>query len=245
MHRQDAPAARRGEWLGGASSFVRAVPYRLWKPAAGGSHLLVALHGMGEDEVRMEDRLSRLTSLRLAVLVPRAPYPFELRDGERIRIGHAWYQYDGDAARFVASMDEVREYVFPLIDRVARACGTDPRRSIMLGYSQGAYLAYYLALRHPDRFAGVVGIAGRPKDEVLESVLPAARGARVLHLHGESDRVVSAAACRESVEALSAHGIVVDFRVVPGGHEISAAMVDAVAEWLRNLGVGADDGPSS
>jgi phospholipase/carboxylesterase len=142
-------------------------------------------------------------------------------------------------------MDEVKDYVFPLIDGAARTCGTDPRRSIMLGYSQGAYLAYYLALRYPDRFAGVVGIAGRPKDEVLDSALPAARGVRVLHLHGESDRVVSAAACRESVEALGAHGIAVDFRVLPGGHEISAAMVDAIAAWLQDLGVGAGDATSS
>jgi len=194
---------------------------------------------MGENEAVMARRVSPLGRLPARLLVPRAPFPVELRRRDRTRIGHAWYQYDGDEDRFVASMEHTRRYLFPLIDRVCglssgERSGGGPFPGVFLvGFSQGAYLAYYLALRHPDRFQGVIGVAGRPKDEVLGPHLEAAREVRVLHLHGASDEVVSADACRDSVAVLAAAGLDAHFRLVPGAHEVSPEMQEVMGEWLR------------
>jgi len=225
------------DWSHGMAAMHWEVPYRLH--AAPGT-LVVGLHGMGEHDGVMARRLHPLADAGHALLVPRAPHPLEIRRPDRIRIGYAWYHYDGDEARFLASMDRAASFLFPLVDEVRDAPGVpgsapEPRRTVLVGFSQGAYLAYYLALRHPDRFVGVCGIAGRAKPEVLEEYLDDARGIRVLHLHGEDDAAVSPDPCRESIEALARAGLDARFELLPGAHDVSPEMVTRLAAWISDL----------
>jgi phospholipase/carboxylesterase len=105
-------------------------------------------------------------------------------------------------------------------------------RTILVGFSQGAYLAYYLALRHPDRVDAVCGIAGRAKAEVLTDVLGEARHVRVLHLHGSEDPAVLPAPCAESIATLAEAGLDARFELIPGGHEVTPPMVQRIGEWI-------------
>jgi phospholipase/carboxylesterase len=235
MREANLPEERRMAWVSGSSSFARQVPFELWKGAAG-RPLIVALHGMGESEDVMVRRMEPLAERGFSLLVPRAPFPTEIRRGERIRIGHAWYQYDGDENRFVASMNVAAEYLFPLVDLAAAGGASHPPRAsgvVVVGFSQGAYLGYYMALRFPERFSGVCGIGGRAKEEVLTEHLAAARHVRVLHLHGANDPAVSADACRESIEALAAAGLDATFRTMDAGHTVTPDMIDALGAFAE------------
>lgn len=220
------------DWSHGMAAMHWEVPYRLHR---GTGTLVVGLHGMGEHDGVMARRLAPLADRGHALLVPRGPHPLEIRRPDRIRIGYAWYHYDGDEGRFLASMDRAARFLFPLVDEIREGDGGRPRRTVLVGFSQGAYLAYYLALRHPDRFAGVCGIAGRAKPEVLGDHLADARGVRVLHLHGEDDAAVSPDPCRASIEALAAAGLDARFELVPGGHDVTPDTVARVATWIADL----------
>lgn len=214
-------------WTEGTTSFSFEVPYRLSRGAPEKS-IVVALHGMGEDEGFMARRLAPLRDRGVSLLLPRAPHPIEIRRAEEIRIGYGWYHYDGNADRFIESMSRAAGYLLTLIARIA---GGD--RVFLVGFSQGAYLAYYVALRHAERFSGVCGIGGRAKHEAFGEYLEHARHVRVLHLHGEDDAAVSPDACRASIEALGAAGLDAEFRLVAGGHTVSPEMARAIAEFVE------------
>lgn len=159
------------KWRAASTSICWDVPYHVREADpgtdAGGQKWIVALHGMGEDADRMIERVEPLAADGWSLLCPRAPFPVEIRRRRDRTVGYAWYQYDGNAERFVAAMSDTGTFLFGVLDGVIPA-GTP---IVLVGFSQGAYLAYYLALRHPDRVRGVVGIAGRAKVEALGSTL--------------------------------------------------------------------------
>lgn len=217
-------------WTRDAETHTRSVPYEWIAPGDGPGPLIVALHGRGEDESIMRARMAPLARAGWRVLVPQAPYPFD-SVGRRRRIGYAWYQFDGDQASFLASMDAAGAFLFPLIDRMRERLGVATRDLALLGFSQGAYLGYYLGLRHPERFRAVVGVAGRAKAESVD-VRAAAGRVSILHLHGRDDEAMSPEPCRASIQALRDAGVDATFRLAEGGHDVTPAMVQEAETWL-------------
>jgi phospholipase/carboxylesterase len=159
---------------------------------------------------------------RASVLVPQAPLPFESRSPKGMRQGNGWYVYTGEDAAFVASMRRTEEWLVRQVEFAVTDFGFDAKRVSLLGFSQGGYLAGYAGLRHGRLFRRLVVAAARIKHEALEADAKraAAKGLRVLQVHGESDESVSAAAARASCDALVAWGLPADFRTYPGGHSV-------------------------
>ncbi|HZZ85157.1 MAG TPA: alpha/beta fold hydrolase [Anaeromyxobacteraceae bacterium] len=192
--------------------------------------LLVLLHGIGADE---GDLLPLALSLdpRFLVISARAPHEAE-------PMGYRWYAIDwtatpprGDPGELAAS----RELLARFIAEAPAAYGTDPSRTFLLGFSQGAIMALALLLAMPDLVRGVVAHSGRlarlpgpdPTPEALS-------GAEVLLLHGAEDEVVPAAMGRKAFEVLrSLLGTRVAYRELEGlAHGISEESLGEAARWL-------------
>jgi len=223
--------------------FEHLVPYRLELPAGGTRPhpLVVGLHGMGRCEDSFARLLAPLVRDGVGLLAPRAPYPFELRRAGERRIGHAWYVYHGDEHEWLRSMHPSERYLLSVIDEATADPSVDARHVFLLGFSQGCYLGYYVALRHPDRFAGFVGIGGRLKREFLVEELPLAARLPVLILHGREDRVVSPDAARGSRDALIAAGFSnVELHMTDGAHGIGEPEIDAIRAWLARHRAGGE-----
>ena len=202
-------------------------------PPAGGWPLVVALHGMGMSGRMLALLLNDLLDPRAAWLFPDGVYPYEIRKLDRIRIGYAWYLYDGHDALFRSTLEHTEAHLLRLLDGVAARAPIDPTRAFLLGYSQGAYTGYFVGLRNPGRFAGLVAIAGRMKEEFVAEHLPdAARQLPVLMLHGEDDPAVLFARARATHETLLRHGFDVELRSFPKGHELGRPEIEAAREWL-------------
>lgn len=93
-----------------------------------------------------------------------------------------------------------------LVDEIADRYAVDPKRIYLTGLSMGGFGAWHYALRHPERFAAVVPIAGGHKpgsDEVPESIC-ALQDVPIWVFHGAKDGVVSARQSQVLVEALEA-----------------------------------------
>ena len=80
--------------------------------------MLTALHGMGMTAEEFSDLLAPLQDLPVILFVPQGVYPFEIRVGEQMRIGRAWYLYTGDETEFVQSMSVSGRHLRTLVDRV-------------------------------------------------------------------------------------------------------------------------------
>ncbi|MGH7539485.1 MAG: alpha/beta hydrolase-fold protein, partial [Gemmatimonadota bacterium] len=108
------------------------------------------------------------------------------------------------------------------LERTMEEFSVDPDRVYLTGLSMGGHGTWYLAYRHPERFAAVVPICAwvRPRPDVprASSVVPPEDGepfevlARRLRdvpiwiFHGEVDRVVPVEESREAAAALEAAG---------------------------------------
>lgn len=230
-----------GVLVEGDQPFLRRVPWRLLLPRGRGgpAPLLVALHGKGDGPARIEAEAGEALPRGWALLVPSGPVP---RDRSRDRtIGDSWYLYDGDTPAFREALRRAEEHVLGILARVLaaeppRGAGApDPRRVAVLGFSQGAYLAGTLAVRNPRVFRAAVLVAGRLKHEALREDLPAARGVRILGLHGRDDRSVPPGPSRRSIEAARAAGLRAEFREFAAGHAFTPAMRAAARRWLGRL----------
>lgn len=224
--------------LRGSMPFTRDVGYSLALPATttgARPPVLIVMHGFSEDGALMLARFSHLTAGGLAVLAPDAPYPVEVRvqkPGESARIGHAWYQFTGDQTAFLASCRTASEHVSRVLDDAAARHGIDASRVVLLGYSQGGYLAGVWALTDPGRFAGLVAVACRVKTEVLTSdALRAANGLRVLAIHGRSDQQVRIEPQRAAIDVLREHGFDARLHEVEGGHGLRREVAARVQEF--------------
>jgi predicted esterase len=224
----------------GVHTFSHQCPYTLvlpqgYKPERAWP-LVIALHGMGHTEEVMQRKLAPLLDRPWMWVFPRGVYPFEMRTPDKIRIGHAWYLYTGDQADLRASMAATTEYLIGLQDLVRKDFPIS--ETIVAGFSQGGYLAGYVAPQFPERFRGAACIGGRLKYEFMEDAPANARDKVALaQFHGDKDEGVSPTLAREAADKCRALGFRdVDFFNDPdAGHEISEPIVDMLGAWLDRI----------
>jgi phospholipase/carboxylesterase len=196
---------------------------------------ILALHGLG---MRPEPFLRWFRDLLdepWAWLVPEGPYPMERRIGGVRTIGYAWYVYEGDTPRFRATLRDSEQRVLSILPDRASAWDLDVTRVVLLGFSQGAYLAGSLGLRHAERFRGVVIAGGRVRPSWAERDLATVPRIPFLFLHGRDDDVVPIAQARAAAEEIERLGFPVRFVETGGDHIWNKEMSDALRGWLQEI----------
>jgi phospholipase/carboxylesterase len=184
------------------------------------SPLIVALHGRGETPPDFAP-VWRDFPAKVEIALPRAPL--------RYADGLQWFDWPpgmtDDALAEAVSAAEAK--LWPAIAAVARG-----RKIILAGFSQGAVVAYAMALRHPDEIACAFPIAGRLPAKLLPH--GHVRAAPVYALHGTDDPAISVEAARDVIAALAAAGTPAELHEFAGtGHTISPAMRDDLITQVR------------
>jgi predicted peptidase len=135
------------------------------------------------------------------------------------------------------------------LDQTESEFNIDRNREYLTGLSMGGAGTWYVAYRHPNRFAALLPICARvrPSATTTDPMVPTADGepfatlaARIKHLpiwvfHGDADATVPVDESRGVVEALKALNVPVKYSELPGvGHNSwDAAYRDPeVATWL-------------
>ncbi|MGA1202034.1 MAG: alpha/beta hydrolase [Planctomycetota bacterium] len=234
------PSAPQDDHLGpetvGETPFVRPVRHLHHaprSPAEGPPPLLTALHGQGMGAKSFRRVLRHLKAPRHAHLYPEGPHVFEQRRPDGIRAGHAWYIYLGDSPSFRRELEATEAHLLSVIDRCEEEHGcVDRARSVLLGFSQGGYLAGFVALRHPHRFGGLVISAARLKHEFLTDELAGGRLPAVLLLHSPDDPATAFERAEESRAVLAQAGADVELHSHAGGHRLTP---DALARGAGGM----------
>jgi phospholipase/carboxylesterase len=177
--------------------------------------------------------LGRLFGLPCRFVIPRAPLPLPARGGKPAA---SWYDYDGDQPRFLRELARVEAHVLDQLAQIETAMRWTPRERLILGFSQGGYAGAFIALRHPERFGGLIVSGARVKTEALAGHLDeAARsGIQVLLCHGRRDRLVSPEAAERSHLELAARGVRVTSQTFEGGHTLDRRQITCIAAWIRH-----------
>lgn len=186
--------------------------------------LVVALHGVG-DAPRFPSGALLRTGIPMRLVLPRAPHPYAG--------AFAWSTHrvrenvpEALAADLVAAADRVAALTAELA-RLRPTIGPP----IVTGFSQGAMVAWFAALRHPDAFGVALIAAGWMR---LDLAGAAGCGPPTHVVHGLADRIVVIDGAREAVNALAARGCDVELVEMPRSeHAIDAAMNDVIEGWLE------------
>ncbi len=197
--------------------------------------LVVLLHGFGANGAAMLG-LAKVLSPSLpdtAFLAPDAPGQAAGRPG-----GRAWYtipELDGSSP---PESDRQLRYSAGLLDdfldRHLTATGLPASSLALLGFSQGAGLAYEVGPRRADQLAGVVAIAGRMKrkDTLVQEVRSRPP---YLIITGADDRLLGTNGITTTADALSKAGIHAKrFVMARTGHAISEDGMEAAGAFLKS-----------
>jgi predicted peptidase len=192
------------------------VRYLLYAPAAYAKGtrrwpLIVFLHGSGErgtdpsvlDAQPLPKTLARTTRFPAIVLSPQLPPPF------------VWW------SDFVEPVDS-------LVSRLEAEYRIDPRRVYLTGLSLGGFGTWSYGLRHPERFAALVPIAGGyiQGSTVVSRGICRLRSMPIWAFHGAADTIVYPYQSEVLVRALRRCGSrLVRFTLYPG--------VDHFGSWPR------------
>lgn len=183
---------------------------------------LLLLHGTGGSEHDLID-MGRSLLPTAGLLSPRGPVSengmarFFARIAEGVFDLPDLHRRTADLAAFIAEAAEVY--------------GFDPKRTVAVGYSNGANIAASLLLSKPGVLSGAVLFHPMVP---FEPEAPAdLEGVPVFIAAGRQDPLVSPASTERLAELLTAGGAAVETHWQDGGHRISHAELEAARAWIR------------
>jgi phospholipase/carboxylesterase len=203
-----------------------------YEPAGDGPHpTILALHGWGASAFDLMSLAPYLAGGRFQVLCPQGAITVPLGGAT----GYGWFPLTSggqvaDGGTVARAADTVRDF----LDRAGERCPVDPRKLVLIGFSQGGVLAYHIALSDPTRFAGLAALSSW-LPPALAATLPANEARRQLTTlvqHGSHDEVIAVARARQSVETLRGLGVPLTYREYAMGHEINGASLADLSTWL-------------
>lgn len=212
-----------------ATDTRQGVPHTLFAPMHYESNyaypLLVWLHGPGGDE-RQVQRIMPLVSMRNYVGVgPRGNLGSS-------RAGYAWDYSDGDAAA-------AEQSVFDSIDAAMTRFHIAPQRVFLGGYQSGGTTALRIAFRYPDRFAGVLSIAGGfPSTGAPLAHLNTARSMPIFLAQGRKSECYTEPQLCGDLRLVHSAGITVSVRQYPCGDDLTTQMLHDMDLWMMEIVTG-------
>jgi phospholipase/carboxylesterase len=190
---------------------------------------MILVHGRGDSASGILQLADVLPVPGMAYFAPQAS-------------GHTWYPN-----RFLAPIQTNQPWLSSalaglgdLLSQIGES-GVPASRTVLLGFSQGACLALEFAVRHPQRFGGLVGLSGGligppgttwPRAGSLD-------GTAVFLGCSDVDSHIPAARVHESADVLRAVGGQVRTVLYPGmDHTITREEIDVVTRLIDWLGPG-------
>jgi phospholipase/carboxylesterase len=137
----------------------------------------------------------------------------------------------------------LQEYGSSLADAVPELLNRFPTKGkpIIVGFSAGAYYAYYLVAFHADQFSYVFPLSGGLPGKLLKTDARSNdRGAHVIAFHGKQDQVIRFQQGKAAVDNLMRMGIVVRFITFDGGHleifrSVNGRFMDELRDSVKRL----------
>jgi len=123
--------------------------------------------------------------------------------------------------------------VLDLLDFLMKSYRIDPERIVLTGYSMGGMGTWTIASRHPDRFTGVVPMAGAPRG-VPEDNLRVFTKLPLYAIHSRIDSVVALEPTKTAIEQLRAWNAAdVELTVVD---DVTHYNIQGFTDYLREAG---------
>ena len=193
--------------------------------------LVVLLHGWGangDDLIGLAPAWARVLP-DAGFVSPHGPEPCDQNP-----MGRQWFGFIGASPAMIArGAARARDLIDRFIGAELARFGLGDDRLALVGFSQGAMMALYVALRRARPCAAVVGYSGALID--ADGLADAVRSRPpILLIHGDADQVVPIGSLHEALEGLGRAEVPVQFHVARGlGHGIDEKGLEIGGAFLR------------
>ena len=203
-------------------------PFRIRKPIGDSDEkrMLLLLHGYLGNENVMWILTSPLSEDYL-MLAPRAP----------IKMGHNQYGWHKIGPQW-PSLQDYQKLTQKLLDRIEEFSKLNnfhsPKIDVM-GFSQGASVAYALAFLHPERIGKIAALAGFiPNIWKSENKLGSLSNKKFFIAHGTQDEIVPFKKAQKSAHWLKNQSADVTFCSSDTGHKLNSQCLKGLGEFFNS-----------
>lgn len=169
--------------------------------------MIIALHGNGDTPGNFFDTLlkdfnypARFIVMRGLIGVPSSFFS-----------GRGWPMDSKDLSK---CGDDMADAVSVLLERFPTK-----GEPIVLGFSSGAFVSYYLAAFHADKFSYIFPLSGGLSGNILkDKTVSFDNGARVIAMHSKGDGIIPFSSGTAAVKTLIHLGLNADMVTFEGGH---------------------------
>ena len=191
--------------------------------------LLILLHGYGSNE---QDLFSFSEELPDDFLIISAQAPFSMGFGS-----YAWYaiNFDDVNGKF-SDLKQARESIDKIaifIDDIKQKFNTNPDKTFLLGFSQGAILSYSLSFFYPNKVQNVIALSGYINKELLPENISKEIKTDYYASHGTVDQVLPVAWARNSKPFLNDLGLQIEYSEYPVGHGVAPQNFFSFKKWIE------------
>jgi phospholipase/carboxylesterase len=192
--------------------------------------LLILLHGYGSNK---EDLFSFAEELPEELLIVSVQAPYEIGYG-----GYAWYAINfdeingkfSDLKQAKTSLDKIAIF----IEEIKLKYQTNPDKTFLLGFSQGAILSYSLSFFYPNKVQNVIALSGYINDELLPTTISKEIKTEYYCSHGSVDQVLPVDWARKSKPFLDNLGFHNEYSEYPVGHGVAPQNFYSFKSWIDN-----------
>ncbi|TDQ29923.1 alpha/beta hydrolase [Tenacibaculum caenipelagi] len=190
--------------------------------------LLILLHGYGSNE---QDLFSFAEELPDDLLIVSARAPYDMGYG-----GYAWYAINfddvngkfSDLAQASTSVDQIATF----IDEIKTKYNTNPDKTFLLGFSQGAILSYALSFKFPNKVQHVVALSGYINEKLLPSEINNSIATDFYISHGIVDQVLPIEWARKAPVLLENFNLKNEYSEYPVGHGVAPQNFYSFKNWI-------------
>jgi phospholipase/carboxylesterase len=187
--------------------------------------LLVMLHGWTGDENSMWVFARKLPQ-HLAILSPRGLFPAQ-------GAGYSWREIKPDNG-LLPGMDDLHPSASALIDFIDGWTETkkiNADQFDLIGFSQGAALAFAVAILYPERIRSLAALSGfLPKGGGEMLTTHTLAGKKIFISHGRQDEMVPVNLSRRAANLLEISGAKVTYCETDGGHKVSVECFSRISD---------------
>ncbi|MDP2069654.1 MAG: alpha/beta hydrolase-fold protein [Lutibacter sp.] len=193
--------------------------------------LLILLHGYGSNE---EDLFSFAGELPDELIIVSARAPQTLGFGS-----YSWYtiHFNSPQGKFSDMPEAIsaRENIAVFIDEVQQKYDVSPKKTFLLGFSQGTILSYAVAFNYPEKVQKIIALSGYVNSELLPDDLSLKDYSKLDFYisHGTVDQVIPVEWANKAPEFLDRLNIKYSYKEFPVGHGVSPKNFYEFSKWIE------------
>ena len=190
--------------------------------------LLVLLHGYGSNE---QDLFSFAEELPDNLLIVSAQAPYAMGSG-----GYAWYaiNFDDRDGKF-SDLEQAKESIDKIalfIDEIKTKYNTNPDKTFLLGFSQGAALSYSLSFFYPNKVQHIIALSAYINTELLPVDISKNIKTDYYCSHGTVDQIIPVEWARKSKPFLYNLALKNVYTEFPVGHGVPPQNFHGFKTWI-------------